>query len=397
MTRYAGRGFAGMILGAVILAIPAPAALAADTYDINVVFPLTGRTSFLGQAEQKALQILEKVVNRTGGIHGRQLHFVFQDDQSSPQTAVQLTTQILAAKPTVLIGSAQVAMCNAMAPLVKNGPVTYCTSPGIHPKPGDYVFTSSVSTYDLAAAVITYYRLKKWTKIALITSTDASGQDAERGIKEVLARPENKDVQLIENAHFNPGDVSVSAQIERIKSLKPDALIAWTTGSPVGTVFKAVTQAGLEIPVATTNGNMTHEQMTQYAAFLPKDLFIPSSPWPEHGARISLGAGVEKAQKQFFDAYREANEKPDAASTLTWDPAIITIDAVRALDPGASAAQVRQYLAGLKDYAGINGTYDFTKTPQRGLDETSAVVTRWDPSHQAWEIVTKPTGIPLDQ
>lgn len=395
MTRQLSRHTIAALLGAAFLAIGAREALSADTYDVNVVFPLTGRTSFLGHSEQKALQILQEVVNKTGGVHGRDLRFIFHDDQSSPQTAVQLTAQILATKPSVMIGSAQVAMCNAMGPLLKNGPVTYCTSPGIHPKEGDYLFTSSVSTHDLAAAVIRYFRLKKWTKISLITSTDASGQDAERGIKEVLAQPENKDVQLVENAHFNPSDISVSAQIERIKSLNPDALIAWTTGAPVATVFKAVAEAALDIPVATTNGNMTYEQMAQYASFLPKDLFIPSAPWPEHDRNLALDEAVEAAQKRFFDAYREANIRPDTASSLAWDPGMITIDAVRSLPPDASAPDVRAHIAKLKGYGGINGTYDFTKSPQRGLDVNSAVVTRWDADKQVWRIVSAPTGTPF--
>ena len=249
-------------------ALAAPAR-AADSYDLDVVLPLTGNASFLGKGEQESLRLLEKAVNADGGIHGRPLRFVFADDQSSPQVAVQLVSQILAHKPKVVLGSALVAMCNAMAPLMANGPVMYCFSPGIHPKPGSYVFTSNVSTVDIGSALIRYFRLKGWTRIALITSTDASGQDAERGLKEVLAQPENKDsVTLVENAHFNPADLSVSAQIERVKALNPQALIAWSSGSPVGTVFKAITQAGLDIPIGTTNANMTYAQMTQFAAFL---------------------------------------------------------------------------------------------------------------------------------
>ena len=75
--------------------------------------------------------------------------------------------------------------------------------------------------------------MKGWTKIALMTTTDASGQDAERGIQEVLSRAENAAVKLVENVHFNPSDVSVAAQIERIRASAPDAFIAWTTGAPV--------------------------------------------------------------------------------------------------------------------------------------------------------------------
>jgi branched-chain amino acid transport system substrate-binding protein len=393
MGRFNG---AASLAGALLLALSTGAA-PAETYDINVVLPLTGRTSFLGQSEQKALQILEKVVNREGGIGGQQLRFVFHDDQSSPQTAVQLTSQIVAGRPAVLLGSAQVAMCNAMGPLARSGPVMYCLSPGIHPKDGEFIFTSSVSTHDLAGALIRYARLRGWTRIALITTTDASGQDAERGVKDVMARPENAGLQLVENAHFNPADLTVSAQIEQIKATNPHILIAWTTGSPVATVFKAVAQAGLEIPVATTNGNMTQAQMQQYAGFLPKDLYIPSSEWPEHDARQVLEEGIRKAQRRFFDAFKAENAVPDSASTLSWDPAMIVVDAIRALGAKATAAQLRQHLAQLKNYAGVSGMYDFTKTPQRGLDETAAVVTLWNPSKKVWEVITKPTGVPLDR
>ncbi len=49
-------------------------------------------------------------------------------------------------------------------------------------------------------------------------STDASGQDAENGLKSVLALPENKDMQLVATAHFNITDVSVAAQLEDVKA-----------------------------------------------------------------------------------------------------------------------------------------------------------------------------------
>ena len=62
---------------------------------------------------------------------------------------------------------------------------------------------------------------------------------------------------MVAHEHFNPTDVSVTAQIEAIKAAKPQALIAWTTGAPIATIFKGIVQAGLDIPVGTTDGNMT--------------------------------------------------------------------------------------------------------------------------------------------
>ncbi|HSQ82175.1 MAG TPA: ABC transporter substrate-binding protein [Casimicrobiaceae bacterium] len=380
---------------ALALCAPFAGAAAADNYDINVILPQTGGASFLGKAEMHALELVQKTVNASGGIHGKQLQFKFYDDQSSPQTAVQMANQVLATKPSVMIGPAIVAMCNAVAPLVKEGPVMYCMSPGIHPPAGSYVFTSSVSTHDLENALIRYFRMKGWTRIALITSTDASGQDAERGVDEVLKLPENKDVKLVERVHFNPTDVSVAAQIERVKAAKPQAFIAWSTGAPIATIFKGIVQAGLDVPVATTDGNMTYTQMTQYAAFLPKQLYFPSAAWAARGPGVEVPAAVQKAQDEFYAAYKAEGAAPDAAANHGWGPAMTVIDALRKLPENATAAQVRDYLAKQTSYAGINGVYDFQKVPQRGLSVQNAIVTRWDAAQQRWEPVSKATGIPL--
>src|SRR5271169_3929138 len=225
-------------------------ARAADTRDIDVILPLTGGGAFLGKAEQQALMQFEKAANADGGIHGQPLKFVFHDDQSSPQVAVQLANQVKATNPPVILGSALVALCNAIAPLMKEGPVLYCFSPGIQPASGGFVYSSSISTKELAAALLRYFGRKGWKKVALITSTDASGQDAYRNFKTLVGAEGHNDVELIAEAQLNPTDVSAAAQIQRLKGANPDVLVAWSTGGPIGTILKAVHDAGFEGPVA---------------------------------------------------------------------------------------------------------------------------------------------------
>ncbi len=384
---------AALALSAMFAGSPAAAA---DSYEINVILPQTGGAAFLGKSELHALELVQKTVNASGGIHGRPLKFTFFDDQSSPQTAVQMANQVLSTRPSLVIGPSIVAMCNAVAPLMKNGPVMYCMSPGIHPPAGSFVFTSSVSTHDLANALIRYFRLRGWTRVALITSTDASGQDAERGIDEVVKMAENKDVKIVERVHFNPTDVCVSAQIERVKAAKPQVFIAWSTGAPIATIFKGIVQAGLEVPVATTDGNMTYTQMKQYAGFLPKQLYIPSAAWAARGEGVQVPAEVKKAQDEFYAAYRAEGAAPDAAANHGWAPAMLLVDALRKLPENVSAAQLREYIANTTSFAGINGIYDFKAVPQRGLSVKNAIVTRWDPARQVWVPVSQPTGIPLN-
>jgi branched-chain amino acid transport system substrate-binding protein len=376
------------------LAVLAATAHAAEPYNIQTLLPLTGGAAFLGQGEQVTLGIVEKVVNASGGIHGRPVHFVIHDDQTSPQLGVQLANEILEQKPVVMMGSSLVATCRAIEPLMSNGPVDYCFSPGVHPEAGSYVFTASVSTLDLATSLIGYYRLKGWTKIGLIFSTDATGQDAENGIKSILALPENKDMTVVDTAHFNTTDLSVAAQMARIKTLGAQAMIAWSTGAPIATIFRGIQEVGLDIPVGTTDGNMTYAQMKQYKDFLPKQLYIPAAQWIVTDPSLLPPAVAEK-HKVFYESFQDAGVRPDIPSELSWDDSMIIVDALRKLGPNATAQQIREHIANLKGFAGVNGVYDFTKTPQRGLDVTDSVVTRWSPQLDTWEVVSKPAGIPL--
>ncbi len=376
---------------AALLASLAAPASAAEPYTIDVILPLTGPGALLGTTEQKALQQFESVYARGKEIGGRPLRFVFHDDQSNPQTAVQLANEIVAKKPAVMLGSALVAMCNATTPLMRRGPVEYCFSPGIRPAPGGFVFSGSVGTKDLGASLLRYFRLKGWTKIAMITSTDASGQDAARNVHELLAEPENKGLALVGEQTFNPNDISASAQVERLKGAEPQALIAWSTGAAIGIVFKAVHDSGLDIPVGTTDGNQTFATMDRFAAILPKQLYIPSPEWPISD-KIQEQPEVKDAKAQFYAALKAGGMQPDNAAALAWDPALVAFEALRALGPDATAEQLRAHLAGLKGFAGVKGIYDFPAIPQRGLGEQNVVITLWDSAARSWTVVSKPKG-----
>ena len=375
-----------------------PARAAQGTYDIPVIDDLTGAAAFLGKEEQQALELFEKLVNKQGGVDGKQLHFVFHDDESNPQVAVQLLDDVLAQHPPLVLGSGFVSTCNAMAPLVKNGPVMYCFSPGIHPPAGSYVFTAGTSTYDQAGALVSYFRLRDWNRIAIMTSTDATGQDADEGFQKLLSEPQNRDIKIVAHEHFNTQDVSVAAQIARIKATNAQVFYGWATGTPSATIFRGAVQGGLTLPMGTTGGNMTYAQMKRFAAFLPRELYMPSPLWVVGSAPkpvVALPAAVVAKQKDFYEAFAAAGEKPDEPSTLAWEPANLLVDAIRKLGTNVTAAQLRNYLVHLKGAAGIDGIYNFEKYPQRGLSIDNVVVTLWNPKDQRWDVVSKPTGVPL--
>src|SRR5262249_9268574 len=278
--------------------------------------------------------------------------------------------------------------------LMKDGPVMYCLSPGIHPPRGSFVFTSSASTYDLAKALMRYFRTKGWTNIAVMTSSDATGQDAERGLNEAAAMPENKRTKIVARAYSNIPDLGVAAKIENVKAAKPQSFIAWSTGAPIATIFKGIVQAGLDVPTATTDGNMTYAQMKNYADFLPKQLYIASAQWAAYGMP-GISPSVAKAQDAFYGEYKAAGLKPDLPASLGWNTGLIVVESLRALGPKVTAVQLRDHLQSLKDFAGIDGVHDFAASPQRGLDRRNVVVTRGDPARGRWVPLSKPGGEPL--
>ena len=357
-------------------------------YEIPVIVSLTGPGSFLGLSQQRALQIFESSVNAHGGIKGRPLQFTFFDDQTTPQVAVQLTNQVLVKKPSVVLGSSTAATCRAMSPLFANGPVNYCLIPAIHP-PRGYVFSASVDTKDMIGTLVRYFRERGWTKIARVTTNDASGQDADDAFAATMALAENKDVTIVANERYNIADVSTAAQFARIKAAGAQGIIIWATGTPFGTALHGLRDSGLEVPVAASNANMIYGQMKQYADFLPKELYFEGV-----GYLSGLGSPAEHAaQTEFLQTIKTAGILPDFQTGMAWDPALIIVDALRKLGPNASAAQLQAYIEKLGDFPGISGRYDFRDGSQRGLSQKDLVIMRWDDTAKTWTTASGPGGV----
>jgi branched-chain amino acid transport system substrate-binding protein len=379
------------ILGfALALLLCAPSSFAQEgPVEIDAILPLTGQGAFIGKAEQQSLGVLETTINAGGGIKGRPLKFIVVDDTSNPQVALQLASQIIAKHVTVMIGPGLTASCSAVLPLLANGPFDYCLAPGIHPPAGSFMFSANASTVDDIRTEIRYARLRGWTRLGYIATTDASGQDIGNQVDEALTLPENKGVQLVARQVFAPTDLSVTAQMQVIKSANPQVLIAGMSGTPFGTVLRGAHDVGIEVPVIALSSNMHLEQMAQYTSFLPHELLFGSS----RGAVFEPRADprVKQAQAAFFEAFKRAGIVVANGHSVPWDAVQIVVDALRHLGPNATAAQLRDYVNGVR-FTGIDGSYDFHSVPQRGLGDTGTIIYTWNPAQKDFTIASKPRG-----
>lgn len=384
------------IMAVLAVVLFAETAAAEEPYHIPVILSLSGGAAFLGQGMRKSFDALVDLVNKQGGVNGRPIALDYHDDESTPQTAVQIASAIIADHPPVILGPVLNATCSAVAPLVEAGPVDYCLSPAVHPAAGSFVFTASDDGYDQTAAGIRYFRMKGWTKMATLDSTDATGQSDHRDVDHALTLPENAGVALVRRDQFNPSDVSVAAQLERIKASGAQAIITGMTGAAAGMVLHGMVQNGVNLPVSLLSGNESVAQMEQMKDFLPAGLVLTSAAFPEHDGITQLDRRVEKAQHDMFQLFREHGINIDNSVATSWDAGLILVTALQNIGPSATADQIRNYIANLTDFAGIDGLYDFKANPQRGLGADSAIIVRYDPQTRGWVWLSHPGGAPLN-
>jgi len=360
---------------------------AIDPYVINVILPETGAGAFVAKVEVNALTVAQQVINKAGGVRGRPIAFAVLDDQSDPSVAVQLYNKLIAGGATFFLGSSLSATCNATGALLKEGPLQWCFSPGVRPPAGSYLYSAGVDSAALLGAGLRYLRERGLTRVGVLTSTDATGQDGDRSIDALFAAPENKSLTIVDREHFNPADVNVAAQMARFKAAGANVIIGWATGAPFGTILRGVRDEGLDIPVMSTPGNALAVQLRQYLSIMPTELLFPnlrSFLLPDQTPR----GPAHDALVRFYAAFKTAGLQPSGEGQV-WDPIFIVTSALQKLGVDPGAAQLRDYVNNLQGWTGINGEYNFHTYPQRGIGIDSVVVVRWDPA--------KEVGIPLSQ
>jgi branched-chain amino acid transport system substrate-binding protein len=379
-------------LALVLLAGLIPAVAADEPLTINVIVSLTGPAAFSGASDKEAIGVYEGLLNKSGGIRGRQVHFQVWDDQSSPQVALQLANGIIDKHAQVILGPAVTGTCAAIEPVVRNsGPVEYCLSPGLQPQKGTFAFSSSRSLDATLLAEARFMNDKGYDRLGVLTATDASGQAGSHALSDAL--PSYHALQIVDEEKYSPTAIALNAEISKIMQLKPQCIWIFATGPAFATALRGLRDAGVNLPVFTSSANLNKDQLTQYAAFLPKDLYFDGFPFQ---VGVPMGsAGQRNAYAAFNEAFKGAGVIPTTTSAYAWDPTSIVMAAFKQIGPDATSTQIRDYIAGLHDFGGVNGSYDFRTGDQHGLGPDSVVVVKWSPSAGAVTAASGTGGKPL--
>jgi branched-chain amino acid transport system substrate-binding protein len=373
-----------------------PASSASGPYVIQVILPLTGPAANTGTLAAQTLRIFETYANEHGGLRGQPIHFDVHDDGSQPSTSVQLLSSIIAQKPAVVLGPTPTQTCNALAPLVeKTGPVLYCSTPGTLPPRGSYVFCAAMALPQFDRGIIRYMRLKGYKRLAIISSTDGSGQANDAATRDVLALPESKELKVVTWEHMNPTDINATAQATHIKNSDAQAIIAWVSGPTFGTVLRSLRDVGVDLPLTPNGANVNPDELTQFNDYLPTEM--PLAGFPFMAPDQIQNTPLRRPVNDMIAAYRAAGVKISPGGTgYAWDAASIVLSGLRKIGPNATAQQLRDYILGLRNFAGIDGDYDFSANPdQHGLSDTNVVMVAWDGKTKEWIPLSKLGSIPL--
>ena len=122
----------------------APSARAADTIKIGAAFALSGSIAVYGEGFKKCIDLAVEEINAKGGIKGKKIEIVYEDNKSNPKDCVTAVRKLITVdKVPVIFGPAGSSNFMATAPVAQENKVVLISAQGAAvglTKAGDYIF-----------------------------------------------------------------------------------------------------------------------------------------------------------------------------------------------------------------------------------------------------------------
>jgi branched-chain amino acid transport system substrate-binding protein len=331
---------------------------AEDTIKIGGVFPITGDVPALGAAMENGAELAVKEINAAGGILGKQIELVVEDDQNQASVAPNAITKLIEQdKVSAVVGTYSSKCSIPMAAVAKENNVVMITPASTNEKVtlegGEYVFR---------ACFIDPYQGKVGAKFAVdnLGATKAAmlydvGNDYSVGIsKEFKSNFEELGGKIVYEETYNAGESDFKAFLTEIKELGVDVLYLPDNYSTVGLIAKQARELGIDCPLLGSD-SWSDPGLVEVG----QDA-IEGSYFTDHA---SMTSDNEKIQN-FIKSYKtEYNLDPSSFSVLSYDSVYLVAEAIKKAGNTDSAA-IKDALTSI-DYAGIGGqiTFDENRNP----------------------------------
>ncbi len=286
--------------GAVALATTMTAALAADTIKIGEINHYKRMAAFAGPYKL-GLELAAEEINAAGGVNGKQLEFIFRDDQGDPGEAVKIAEELMTRDgAAMLTGTIFSHVGLAISSYAGEKKHLYLAAEPladalVWAKGNDYTFRLRSSTYMQAAMLAEEAAKNPAKRYATIAPNYAYGKDAVAAFKKALTalRP---DVEFVAEQWPALFKIDAGAEVQALEAAKPEAIYNVTFGGDLAKFVREGTTRGL------FDGRMVLGLLTGEPEYLdplgdeaPEGWIVTGYPWYD----ITEGPG-----KAFVDAYQ---------------------------------------------------------------------------------------------
>ena len=201
----------------------------ADTLKLGVAGPHSGDLASYGIPTKSAAELVVKQINAKGGVNGKQVELVIEDDVCKPEVATNTATKMVSEGVKIVLGHICSGATKAALPIYKDANVIVispsATNPGLT-QSGDYPnFYRTIASDDAQAAKEVDFALNTLglKKIAVIHDKGDYGKGLAEFAKKFLEEAKNGEVVLYEGV--TPGAVDYSAVVQKIKRSGAEAVI----------------------------------------------------------------------------------------------------------------------------------------------------------------------------
>ena len=320
-----------------------------STIKIGYFGDLTGPTFNFGQSAINGVLMAASEINQAGGIDGRQIDVVIEDDKGSPEEAARLTAKLIDHDKVVAIiagGTSGNSRAAAPKPQASHIPMISpsSTDPAVT-QTGNYIFRACfVDTFQgevMASFAINSLKAKKAAILFDFNSPYSKGLTDY--FKLSFARLGGS---IVSEQTYTQGDADFKGQLSTIRSAEPDVIYIPGYYGDVALIAKQARMLGLAQPLLGGDGWDAPELWQIGGDAL-------------NGAYISTHYSVDDpspAIRQFVDLYKQryGNLLPDAHAALAYDAARLLFDAL-ARTRSTEGDKLRDALAQTKNFNGVTG------------------------------------------
>ncbi len=314
-------------------------------------------------------------INARGGVLGRPLAVVAEDNQSKAGDSATVAKKLLSRdKVVALLGTGTSSNCLEVAPLAQAARIpfvaTTATAPEVTEK-RDYVFRSCFIDPFQGAVLAKFARTTlKAKRVAVLTSVSASYSV---GLSKVFRERFTALGGVIAgDQKYSEGDKDFRAQLTAIKALKPDAIAATGFYTEAALICKQARDLGLDIPIFGGDGWEAPE-LVEIGGKAVEGTYYAS-----HYSSDSTAPEVQDFVKKYRARFN--GETPDSMAPLAYDAALIVADAIRRAG-STDGAKIRAALAATKNFPGVTGRTDLDAQRNASKSAVMLVVKNGKPTY----------------